>query len=111
MKVYWSWRSIPELSGLPSAERARLLLECRGKVVRHWQVWVAILTGALGLIGATVLAIQLTTVGGYAWPLAIIVVGGAWGGLFGFVMDQVCIPLTRRYLREAQEAGEKTRTT
>jgi len=105
MRLYWSWQSIPELSGLPSAERARLLLECRKKVVWHWQVWLAILVGALGFIGAFFLAIALTTGGGLSWPFAVLVVGGGWGVLFGFMMDQVCIPITRRYLRDAREAG------
>jgi hypothetical protein len=108
MKVYWSWRSIPELSGLSSAERARLLLGCRRKVLRHWQVWLAILVGALGFIGAAFLALPLMMVGGFGWLLTVVVVGGGWGVLFGFMMDQVCIPLTRRYLREAREAGRAT---
>jgi hypothetical protein len=65
------------------------------------------LVAALAFIGASFLAIKLTTVGRLAWPLACILLGGTWGGLFGFVMDQLCIPLTRRYLREAREAGRK----
>jgi hypothetical protein len=66
---------------------------------------LAILVGVLAFAGATLLAIRLSTVGGVAGSLAIPVVGGAWGVFFGFLMDQVCIPLTRRYLRQAREAG------
>ena len=96
MRLYWSWQSIPELSGLPSAERARLLLECRKKMLRHWQVWLAILVGGLAFIGAVLLAITLVTGAGFGWLWTVVVVGGGWGVLFGFLMDQVCIPLTRR---------------
>jgi hypothetical protein len=69
---------------------------------------LAILVGALGFIGAFFLAIALVTRGGIGWLLTVVVVGGSWGALFGFMMDQVCIPLTRRYLREAREAGRVT---
>jgi hypothetical protein len=69
-------------------------------------VWLAILVGALGFIGAVFLAIALITVGGFSWLVTVVVLGGFWGVLFGFMMDQICIPLTRRYLREARAAEQ-----
>jgi hypothetical protein len=68
-------------------------------------VWLALLVGALGFIGATFLAIALIR-DGFGELLTFVVVGGCFGGLFGFMMDQVCIPLTRHYLRQAREARE-----
>ena len=105
MKMYWSLRSVPELADLPPAERRRLWRECWGKVLRHWQVWLLFLLFYSGLLGVLVVAAWLALVVGLGWPLALILVSGVWGGAFGFLLDQVSIPLARPYLRQAREAG------
>jgi hypothetical protein len=105
MKIYWSLRSIPELADLPPAEGRRLWRECWGKVLRHWQVWLMFLLLWSGILGALVVSAWLALAVGLGWPLAVILVGGVWGGAFGFLLDQVSIPLARPYLRQAREAG------
>jgi hypothetical protein len=103
--VYWSLRSIPELSDLPRAERRRLWRECWWKVLGHWQVWLVFLVGLLGLLGGTVLVPFLALACEFGLPLALLLVSGVWGSLFGFLLNQVSIPLARPYLRAARASG------
>jgi hypothetical protein len=43
MQIYWTLKSIPELSGLPSDERRRVWLDARRLMVRRsWQFWVSV---------------------------------------------------------------------
>lgn len=101
MKLYWSLRSIPELSDLPRAEQRRLWRECWWKVIRHWQVWLVFLVGFLGILGGAVLVVALAC--DFGLPLALILVSGVGGSLFPFLLNQVSIPLARPYLRAARE--------
>jgi hypothetical protein len=102
MRVYWSLRSIPELTDLPRAERRRLWRQCWGKVLGHWQVWLAFLAGALGLPAGAFLAAWLVSAAGFAWSPAVILAGGVWGSAYGFILNQVSIPLARPHLRAAR---------
>ena len=108
MKVWWSLRSIPELSDLPHAQQRRLWRHCWPKVLDHWQIWLVFLTGVLGLIACTYLAEFLAVGVGLGWPVALVLVSAAWGSAFSFVLNQVSIPLARPYLREAR-GGEQAR--
>ena len=105
MKIYWSLQSIPELADLPRPERRRLWRKCWGKVLRHWQIWLMFLLLCSSLLGVLFVSAWLALVVGLGWPLALILVSGAWGSTFGFLLDQVSIPLARPYLRQAREAG------
>ena len=42
MQIYWTLRSIPELSGLPSDERRRVWWDAYRKTTRHWQYWAGL---------------------------------------------------------------------
>ena len=42
MNIYWTLKSVPELSGLPSGERGRVWRAVSLKTFRHWEVWVAL---------------------------------------------------------------------
>ena len=108
MKVWWSLRSIPELSDLPHAQQRRLWRHCWPKVLDHWQIWLVFLTGVLGLIACTYLAEFLALGVGLGWPVALVLVSAAWGSAFSFVLNQVSIPLARPYLCEAR-GGEQAR--
>jgi hypothetical protein len=48
MNIYWTLKSIPELSRLPLRERGRAWRAVWRKAFRHWQVWVAFVV-VLGL--------------------------------------------------------------
>src|SRR5262245_54773623 len=42
MQIYWTLKSIPELSGLPSEEIWRVWRAAYWKTTRHWQFWVSL---------------------------------------------------------------------
>ena len=87
MTIYWTLKSIPELSGLPWRERGRAWRVVCWKAFRHWEVWAAFAV-SIGL--AVVLGNILSR------PI-----GGAIGGAIGsFVFSQVWVHFTRPYLRD-----------
>ena len=45
MKLYFSLKSIPELTGLSPAERRLAWHACKGMAWRRWQTWAATLVG------------------------------------------------------------------
>ena len=75
MQIYWTLKSIPELSGLPSEERMRVWRAAYWKTKRHWQFWA-------GLVGLGLCAGISTHIGG--------VIGAGVGGFVGaFIFSQV----------------------
>src|SRR5215475_3779534 len=42
MRIYWSLKSVPELSDLPSEERRRVWRAAYWKTARHWQFWAGL---------------------------------------------------------------------
>jgi hypothetical protein len=90
MQIYWSLKSIPELSGLPRAERGRRWRAAYRKTFRHWQTWVSLL--ALGL--CSVLGEYLGSLTGSQFIGSV--VGAGVGGL---IYGQVATELARPYLR------------
>ena len=42
MQIYWTLRSIPELSGLPLGERMRVWRAAHWNIYRHWQFWASL---------------------------------------------------------------------
>src|SRR5687767_7461066 len=108
MPVYWSLRSVPELSDLPRAERRRLWRRCWPQsAFRHWQTWAALLACGLSpLLGGWVGAWVGSQFG--ARFLGGLLGAGVGGGIGGFVVGQVGTAVLRPYLRAEREA---TRTT
>jgi hypothetical protein len=109
MKIYWTRDSVPELADLPPRERRRLWRECWGKVLWHWPVLLvgfvllpALLGGALYLTGYLALAV------GLGWPLALLLASGVFGATYGFILEQVSIPIARPYLRAARDATQQS---
>jgi hypothetical protein len=87
MKIYWTLKSIPELSGLPSGERGRVWRAAHWKMMRHghWQYWAGLVAFYLCLkIGEHI----YDRIGGY--------IGVAVGS---FIFSQVSIHLARPYIR------------
>jgi hypothetical protein len=85
MNIYWTLKSVPELSGLPFRERGRVWRAVSLKTFRHWEVWVALVVPmGLGLFLGNILSQPL---GG--------MIGAAMGG---FVFSQVAVHFARPYL-------------
>ena len=87
MNIYWTLKSVPELSGLPLRERGRVWRAVSLKTFRHWEVWVALVVPmGLGVFLGNILS---QPIGG--------MIGAALGG---FVFSQVAVHFTRPYLRD-----------
>ena len=96
MQFYWSLKSIPELAGLPRAERGRRWRAVSWKTFRHWQTWASsaglALSSALGVYLAVLINPSTTS----------LIIGGAIaGGLGSFVYGQVITAMARPYLRSS----------
>jgi len=81
MKIFWSFKSIPELAEMPKSEAKKIWLRCYLKSYRSWQAWLAlIICGACAAFGYII---------GYTISDTYIVgpigagIGGAIGGLIG----------------------------
>ncbi len=91
MKIYWSIKSIPELSALPARERKTRWEAAFSRTRRNWKAWVALLACALiGGFGA--LAGRELDMG-----VAGALLGGALGG---FMLWQLLVVITRRHYRQ-----------
>jgi hypothetical protein len=64
MKVYWTQRSIPELTHLEPSQRTAAVLACRFKPFRHWQTW-AVFVGQFFIVLL-------------AWLGGLVIDGGTW---------------------------------
>ena len=85
MQIYWTLKSIPELSGLPSEEIWRVWRAAYWKTTRHWQFWVSLV--GIGL---------RVHIGEHIYDR----IGGYIGGVVGaFIFSQVQIHLARPYIR------------
>ena len=85
MQIYWTRKSIPELSGLPLAERMRVWRAVHRKTMRHWQFWAS-------LAGAGLCA----EIGVHIYDR----IGGIIGDIVGlFIFWQVATHLARPYIR------------
>jgi hypothetical protein len=89
MQLYWTLKSIPELS---LGERGRFWRSVYWKTYRHWQVWLALTSLGLCVFVANILG------GLIGYPSA----GGLLGvGVGGFICGQVIVRLAKPYLRDS----------
>jgi hypothetical protein len=88
MKIYWTHRSIPELSGLSREESGRVWRAAYWRSLRDWRMW-AWLVGPVtlgGLVGE--------------WLIGHAPLGGAIGsGIGGFIFGVAASHLMRPYIR------------
>jgi hypothetical protein len=92
MQLYWTLKSIPELSGLSLGEGGRVWRSAYWKTYRHWQAWLALAGFGLCVFVANILG------GLIGYPT----LGGLLGvGVGGFVCGQVIVRLARPYLRDS----------
>jgi predicted MFS family arabinose efflux permease len=118
MKFYWKANSIPEVAALPQAERRQVLRECKWKVFRNWQVWLAMvglfICVAIGcaigdwLAPSHVKVSPASTETRFNWPDRTLYylcagIGGAIGGaMFGQVQTHQMRPYLRACLDKAR---------
>jgi hypothetical protein len=100
MQIYWTTKSIPELTQLSKGERERLLAAVRWKHLRHWQWWVTV----AALIVLLALLKQLHD------PLVRVTTAAVGGALVGLRIGQVSVHVKRRYLRALLEDEEPDRS-
>ena len=84
MQIYWTLKSVPELSGLPWEERGRVGRAASWKIARHWQFWVS----SVGIGLCAHIGDIYGRIGGY--------IGAVVGA---FIFSQVQIHLARPYIR------------
>ena len=88
MKIYWSYKQVPELSNRSSAERDAAMKRINSLAPRHWEWWASFSV-----------ALLLTSLGGYYGGAGIggVVGAGIGGGLGGGLLVQSIIHIARKY--------------
>lgn len=88
MPIYWTLKSVPEFEGMTRAERGRAWRKAYVKTLKHWPVWLALIScGALAALGAVL---------GRDSGLAI-VGAGIGGGIGGMLFAQTAISVARTH--------------
>lgn len=96
MRVYWSYKSLPEFQGLPAGERDRIVGRVWSKAFMRWQVWAAV--GALGLwVGAAIWLAHLAQRQVRGWGLSMLL--DAAPAAAGFVGGVAIVPVLNHLLR------------
>ena len=91
MQIYWTKKSIQELSQLPPGEQNRLWRQCYKEAMHERQSKIGlIVVGLLAGIGAMLFG-----------PIG----AGIGGGTGGFIFGQIISNKIRPYLKEAMEKG------
>lgn len=107
MTIYWTSKSIPELSSLPKNERRARWQKVYAKCFRHWQTWLGVI--ACGLLAAAASRF------GDSFDIGILgatLGGGIGGGIGGLIFSQVVIRVARKHylyilLGHTEQSNEK----
>jgi hypothetical protein len=100
--IYWTLKSVPELSHLPRQERGRAWRAVSWKTLRHWQFWSVFIGVILGAGASAFLALFVI------WRLGGSSNAQLYGGLAAMLFvalpgmvasNQVMTNLARPYLR------------
>jgi len=94
MRIYWSLKSIPELSDLPSEERRRVWRAAYWKTARHWQFWA-------GLVGIGLFTLIGNALIGHP-PIGGAIGAGVGGFIYGGLMSHLARPYIRAVLSEKE---------
>ena len=93
MRWHWSYRSLPELAGLPADERRRVWERAGRHLVRRPAVWAAVAGQSLAVIAGSWQVGPMVRAGLPAW-LAVASIG-AIGGLTSLGLIQVVLHAAR----------------
>ena len=84
MNIYWTQKSVPELSDLTKPERKKAWRYAYGKCFRHWQTYAGLtICGGCGGLGS------------FLWDLPGAAIGG---GIGGFIYGQIATAVGRAHL-------------
>ena len=97
MPIYWSMKSVPELTPLSKEQRQSVWHATRWRHLRHWQFWIAVAAFIVWLliIFAFLDLIRDGTVARIG-RLSLAAVAGGIGGLF---LSHVAIKVKRPHMR------------
>ncbi|MEM9479136.1 MAG: hypothetical protein AAGA58_05665 [Verrucomicrobiota bacterium] len=86
MKIYWTQKSVPELSELTKLEKKKAWKYAYRKCFGHWETYAGIIIcgGCAGL-------------GSFLWDLPGAAIGG---GIGGFIYGQIAIAVGRKHLAD-----------
>jgi hypothetical protein len=101
MKIYWTKKSIPELSQLPDEERKAIWRRCCAKATGNWKTWIVLFVLCATFIDCT---------GFFArtWGLWGAVIGGIIvGSVSGLIWAQVVIRKTIPHIRAEIDSGRQ----
>lgn len=98
MKIYWTFKAVPEFSGLSRAERRRVHLACYGQAFKSRRCLVALLIcGLCGGVGSG-LGDYLPSLLGFEHSMWQPTIGGCFGGgVGGFIWAQIATDYLRPY--------------
>ena len=79
MKIYWTYKSIPELKDLSMRERGKRWRSAYKSAFRHWQTWCGlvfcgVLAGAGAYFGGIVGTVILAGLGGFIYSQIVTLV-------------------------------------
>jgi hypothetical protein len=100
MKIYWTIKSIPELSNLPDEERKTIWRRCWAKASRKTWIELCILSVFVGFCMALGIRIWGHWVGIFITTIA--------GFVLGFIWVQLVIRKTIPYIRAEVNSGRQT---
>ena len=102
MRIYWSYRSLPEMAGLSRAEQKRAWAACRWTVFRDWRLWLALACAPLMAVAVAWGMRQLPTDRGHdlTFYAAAALILGVPGAILGLLVSQVQLHVARRWMRQ-----------
>lgn len=103
MAIYFNWKNLPEVAGVPREVAGKLVNRCWLKGWRHWQLWLAILiAGLIGGMGLHLAQIVEATWFGPRTTASFLICGliGAPFCVIGFLVAHTTnLNVIRPYLR------------
>jgi hypothetical protein len=98
MKIYWTFKDVPEFSGLSRPERRRVHLACYGQAFRSRRCLVALAICGLCAGLGSALGGSLHWIFGFPPSIWYLIIGGGFGGgIGGFIYGQVVTDYLRPF--------------
>jgi hypothetical protein len=103
MKIHWSWKSVPELSGLTPKERKQICRKHKYKLFKNRTYWIALILYMISFtcILGVALYVQDRFIPNGRWSWLLLPgFGGLIGGTFGIIQSQIQIQAMLPYIRK-----------
>jgi len=99
MPIYWSYKSLPELSALPAAEHKEVWKKAVWHVYGYWQTWLVL---PLALVPIMLIGSWLGSMVGH--DVIGTVIGAAIGGA---IYERIVLEMARSYLKKTVARADK----